>query len=71
MSLQDPADWMVVPVIAGPVDDECPAGQLEAEREEEKGSPAVTHLVGDSVTTQRKHVDVHQHLVTSADKENI
>lgn len=45
MGLQGPADRMVVPVMAGPVDDERPAGQLQAEREEEKRSPVVTHLM--------------------------
>ncbi|KAG7241642.1 hypothetical protein INR49_025404 [Caranx melampygus] len=32
VGLQRPADWMVVPVMAGPVDDKSPAGQLKAER---------------------------------------
>lgn len=45
MGLKCPTDWMVVPVMARPVDDERPAGQLEADGEEEKCSPAVTHLV--------------------------
>ena len=44
MGLQGAADWMVVPATTGPVDDERPAGQLEAEGEQEEGSPAVTHL---------------------------
>lgn len=35
---------MVVPVMAGPVDDEGPAGQLDADGEEEKYLPTLTHL---------------------------
>ena len=45
MGLQATADWMIVPAMLGPVDDDCPAGQLEADREEEKCSPAVINLV--------------------------
>lgn len=67
MGLQGPADWMVVPVTAGPVDDEHPAGQLEAEREEEKRSPAVAYLVKHSTTTQLRRVDLNECL-TTADK---
>lgn len=65
MGLQGPADWMVVPVTAGPVDDEHPAGQLEAERDEEECSPAVTHLVKHNMTTQLRHEDLNKHLTTA------
>lgn len=56
MGLQGPADWMVVPVTVGPVDDEHPAGQVNQEREEEKCSPAVTHLGKINMTTQQTTV---------------
>lgn len=52
MGLQHAADWMVVPVMAGPVDDKCPGGQLQAEREEEEHSPATAHLAGHNVISQ-------------------
>lgn len=44
VGLQGAADRMVAPVTAGPVDDEHPAEQLEAKSEEDKCSPAVSHL---------------------------
>lgn len=47
ISPQASADWMVGPAMAGPVDDKRPAGQLEAESEEEKCSPGVSQLVDD------------------------
>lgn len=44
MGLERAADGMILPLTAGPVNDEDPADYLEAEREEEKSSPATTHL---------------------------
>lgn len=45
MSFKCPADGMVVPMTAVPVNDKQPAGQLKAHREKEKNSPAGTNLV--------------------------
>lgn len=60
VGLQGAADRMVAPVTAGPVDDENPAEQLEANREEEKCSPAVSHLEKHNMTTQTRHVGLNQ-----------
>lgn len=63
MGPQGSADRMLVPVMMGPVDDERPAGQLEAEGEEEKRSPAVAHLVNVSQVFFWSS-DTHPHVVT-------
>lgn len=44
MGLQHLTDWMIVPATPGPVEDNYPADQLEAERQKEKRSPVVTNL---------------------------
>lgn len=46
MGLQRPADGVVVPVTAGPVDDQRQAEEVQAQREQQEDPPAAAHLRG-------------------------